>query len=71
MSLLLTLSLLGAPFSRKNEPFLLENASNLTHKFLYTIHASNLMHFQGEMVSVFLQKRGAENESDCQLSFKI
>ena len=32
----LTLSLLSAPFLRKeNEPFLFENASNLTHDFLY------------------------------------
>ena len=48
-------------FEGKNEPFILENASNLTHKFLYDnfnkkiflltlsykMYVSNLMHFQG------------------------
>ena len=33
----------------KNEPFLLENASNLTHEFFMTI-------FQGEMIHFFPQK---------------
>ena len=31
----LTLSLLSVSFLRENEQFFLENASNLTHEFLY------------------------------------
>ena len=36
MCIYLTVSLLSASFMKgKNEPFLLENASNLRHEFLY------------------------------------
>ena len=45
-------------FEEKNKPVLLEN-------FLVKIcdeknHVSNFIHFQGEMVNLFSQKRGAE-----------
>ena len=76
----ITFSLLSASFLKeKKEPYLLENVSNLTHEFLYEnlnkkilinflveIFIQKLMmHFQGEMVQFFHQKRDTENESLC------
>ena len=53
------LNLLSSVFilRKKNQPFLLEHASNFSHDFLYDNFNKkillNLMHFQGEMVRFF------------------
>ena len=59
-------------FEKKNEPFLLEKASNLTLEFLYDnfnkkychtkSHILNIVYFQGEIVHFFSQKRSAEKK---------
>ena len=55
-------------FEGKNKPLLLENASNLTHEFLYEnshtkTHLLNLMHFQVEIVHFFLKNEALRHES--------
>ena len=63
-------------FEEKNEPFVLENASNLTHEFLYNnfnknillnilvkIVIKNLMHFQGEIIPFFLKNEALRSKS--------
>ena len=72
----LILSLLSASFLRKNELFLLENALNLIHEFLYDIsnkkiyeichtktHVLIFMHSQGEMVHFFPLNEGTQKRT--------
>ena len=50
----LTLSLLSASFLKKNEQFLLKNASNLTHEFFY----ENLTR---KLIKIFMLKLSYKN----------
>ena len=53
--IVLSLSLLGASFLKeKNEPFLLENALNLTHEFLYDNFKKKID--QNFLVNIIIQK---------------
>ena len=65
----LTLSRLSASFFGKNEPFLLENASNLTYQLLYENFNNDILFkfscvkfdaFSRRNGSFFPQKQGAE-----------
>ena len=60
-------------FEGKNEPFLLENASNLTHEFLFDNLLIKIViqnscvkfdEFSGRNGSFFSQKRGAEKRKN-------